>query len=79
MASKTTSGLPALPASPTSSEDERHAELVWLDVCTIDEILNFIVSSRKIGTESIIGFHWQASQVDDLSGQLDARLLYGVH
>ncbi|KAK4098442.1 hypothetical protein N658DRAFT_518049 [Parathielavia hyrcaniae] len=75
MASKTTSDSPALPASPTSSENERHAELVWLDVSTIDEILNFIVSSRQIGTESIIGFHWQASQMDDLSGQLDARLL----
>ncbi|KAK4118029.1 hypothetical protein N657DRAFT_651713 [Parathielavia appendiculata] len=40
MALKTTSGSPALPASPTSSKDERHAELAWLEVSTIDEILD---------------------------------------
>ncbi|KAK4034167.1 hypothetical protein C8A01DRAFT_49404 [Parachaetomium inaequale] len=75
MASQTTSDLPARPASPASSEDEHHAELVWLEVSMIDEILDYIVSSRQSDTESIFGFHWQASQVDNLSEQLDARLV----
>jgi hypothetical protein len=48
---------------------------LWPDVSTIEEILDYIVSSRQNGTDSIIGFHWQASQVHDLDEQLDARLL----
>ncbi|EAQ85494.1 predicted protein [Chaetomium globosum CBS 148.51] len=52
-----------------------HAELVWLEVSTIDQIVDHIVNSRQSGTESIIAFHWQASHVHDLFEQLDAKLL----
>ncbi|KAJ4288231.1 hypothetical protein N0V88_007420 [Collariella sp. IMI 366227] len=58
-----------------TSEGECQAELVWLEVSKIDEILDFIVSSRQSGTESTICFHWHASQVDDLVEELDARLI----
>ncbi|KAK4237598.1 hypothetical protein C8A03DRAFT_44569 [Achaetomium macrosporum] len=75
MTSRTISNSSEGPATPASSEGECQAELVWLDVSTIEEILDHIVSSRQSGTESILGFHWQASQVHDLSEQLDARLV----
>ncbi|KAK4095954.1 hypothetical protein N658DRAFT_511624 [Parathielavia hyrcaniae] len=75
MASQKTPNLSGMPASPAFSEDEGHAELVWLEVSTIDQILDHIVNSRKSGTESLIGFHWRASHVNNLFEQLDARLL----
>ena len=39
---------------------------LWLEVSTIGQILDYIVSSRQNGTEAILSFHWPASQVDDL-------------
>ncbi|KAL2129245.1 hypothetical protein VTI74DRAFT_8014 [Chaetomium olivicolor] len=75
MPSRMTSDMPARPATPVSPGSECHAKLVSLNVSTIEEILGCIVSARQSGTESILGFHWQASQVHDLSEQLDARLL----
>ncbi|KAK4157050.1 hypothetical protein C8A00DRAFT_40532 [Chaetomidium leptoderma] len=66
---------PTVLAPPTASGRERHAELVSLDVSTIGEIVDYIVSARQRGSESLLGFHWQPSQACDLSDQLDARLV----
>lgn len=48
---------------------------VLLDVSTIEEIIESIVNARQDASESVLSFHWQPSQVDDLSEQLDARLV----
>ena len=54
---------------------------VFLDVATIEDVIEYIVkarqnlSARHWGREPILSFHWQASQVHDLSEQLDARLV----
>ncbi len=51
------------------------------DFSTIEEIIDYIVntrqglSTRDCAGESILGFHWQASGVDELFEQLDARLV----
>ncbi|KAK4233491.1 hypothetical protein C8A03DRAFT_47977 [Achaetomium macrosporum] len=63
MTSLTTSNSSEGPATPASSEGECQAELVF-------EICQF-----RTGTGLILGFNWQASQVDDLPEQLDARLI----
>ncbi|KAH6840635.1 hypothetical protein B0I37DRAFT_219676 [Chaetomium sp. MPI-CAGE-AT-0009] len=75
MASQMISNPAEGPAAPTSSEGEHHIELVWPDVSTIEQVLEYIVESRQRNNESIIGFHWQASQIHDLFKQLDASLL----
>ncbi|KAK3307709.1 uncharacterized protein B0T15DRAFT_502176 [Chaetomium strumarium] len=75
MTSRTTSNSSEGPATPASSGGECQAELVWQDVSTVEEILDHIISSRQSDTRSILSFNWQASQVDDLSEQLDARLI----
>ncbi|KAH6614503.1 hypothetical protein B0J18DRAFT_403984 [Chaetomium sp. MPI-SDFR-AT-0129] len=75
MASQKTPAPSERPASPASSEDEGHVELVWLEVSTIDQIVKHIVSSRQSGTESIIAFRWQANHVHDLFEQLRIQLL----
>ncbi|KAK4151054.1 hypothetical protein C8A00DRAFT_45679 [Chaetomidium leptoderma] len=65
-----------LPGSP--GDDEHHFELVSLDVSTIEEIIDHIVSARQRDSshsESMTVFHWQASQAYDLSNRLDARLV----
>ncbi|GAB1319537.1 hypothetical protein MFIFM68171_09747 [Madurella fahalii] len=83
------SALPAAPASPGSEcyaelvfkfcsfaqMANAGPSQVSLDVSTVEEIIDYIVSARQRGSESLIGFHWQASKVHDLSEQLDARLL----
>ncbi|KAK4044652.1 hypothetical protein C8A01DRAFT_42560 [Parachaetomium inaequale] len=76
MASQNPSASPALPAlPPASSGSEHHIALVSLNVSTIEEIIEYIISARHSGSDSIVSFHWQANQVDDLFEQLEARLL----
>ncbi|KAK3309443.1 uncharacterized protein B0T15DRAFT_545205 [Chaetomium strumarium] len=74
MASQMTSDSLDRVTAPSSSEDERPVEPVWLDVSTVKEILQHIVDSRRSGSESTFAFHWQPTQVYDLSDQLDAGL-----
>ncbi|KAK3896504.1 hypothetical protein C8A05DRAFT_48452 [Staphylotrichum tortipilum] len=53
------------------------------DFSAIEEIIECIVNTRQdlsahdcdCAGESILSFHWQASEVDELSEQLDARLV----
>jgi hypothetical protein len=47
---------------------------VPLDGYTLDEIVEYIVDAYRHGTESILSFHWQSSQVDGLLEQLNAGL-----
>ncbi|KAK4035288.1 hypothetical protein C8A01DRAFT_48494 [Parachaetomium inaequale] len=69
MASQNPSDVPAFP--------------VVRDFSTIEEIIDYIVNTRQAryahdgdcAGESLLGFHWQASEVDELSKQLDARLV----
>ncbi|KAK4149698.1 hypothetical protein C8A00DRAFT_37700 [Chaetomidium leptoderma] len=86
MASQNPSALPAfrepaLPVPPAPPGREHHVEPVFLDVSTIEEVIEYIVNSRQNisachwGSEPLLSFHWQASQVHDLSEQLDARLV----
>ncbi|KAK4148419.1 hypothetical protein C8A00DRAFT_47698 [Chaetomidium leptoderma] len=61
----------------------QNSSAVMRDFSTIEEIIQYIVNTRQdLSTrncdragESILGFHWQASGVDELFEQLDARLV----
>jgi hypothetical protein len=54
---------------------------VLLNFSTTGEIVEYIVNARRnvsvchLGSEPILSFHWQASQVHSLAEELDARLL----
>jgi hypothetical protein len=58
--------------APMADADPSQA---FIDASTVEEIIDYIVSARQRGSESLIGFRWQAEQVHDLSEQLDAGLL----
>ena len=91
MASQDPPASLAVPALLTTSGSECHVEpalralvcangkcccsQVSLQISTIEEVIDYIVSARQRRSESLIGFHWQASQVHDLFEQLDARLV----
>ncbi|KAK4151194.1 hypothetical protein C8A00DRAFT_36168 [Chaetomidium leptoderma] len=75
MASQNPSISPGSPALRASSGDEHHLEPVSLDGYTFDQITDHIVDAYHHRNETILSFHWQASQVHDLSEQLDARLV----
>ncbi len=47
------------------------------DFSTIEEIIEYIVNTHDcdLARESILGFYWQANEVDELFEQLDARLV----
>ncbi|KAK0659744.1 hypothetical protein QBC41DRAFT_368900 [Cercophora samala] len=66
---------PALPAKPLTSSGSGYIEPVWLDVSTIEEIIEYIISARHRGSESILSFQWQADRLDYLFEQLDTRLV----
>lgn len=48
---------------------------LWLDVSTVEEIIEYIISARHRGSESILSFQWQADRLDHLFEQLDTRLI----
>lgn len=48
---------------------------VSLDVSAIEEIIDYIVSSRQRDSDPFVSFHWQPSQVRDLFDELDARMV----
>jgi len=58
--------------------DRSHSQVVR-DFSTIEEIIEYIVNTRQhpsaLDGQPILGFHWRASEVDELSEQLDARLV----
>jgi len=60
------------PTDPSCSQ-------VVQDLSTIEEIIKYIVNTRQhlgaLDGESILAFHWQASQADELFERLDARLV----
>ncbi|KAK3897135.1 hypothetical protein C8A05DRAFT_48129 [Staphylotrichum tortipilum] len=81
-AMENSSAVPAFPVPAFPVPAEHCVEPVVRDFSTIEEIIKYIVNTRQglsthdcncVG-ESILGFHWQASEVDKLFEQLDARL-----
>ncbi|KAH6848104.1 hypothetical protein B0I37DRAFT_446234 [Chaetomium sp. MPI-CAGE-AT-0009] len=74
MASQDFSTPPVDPATPFGRSDNwHHIEPVSLSDRTVEEIVDYIVKVRTDGTESIVSFHWQPSEVELLLAQLQAR------